>query len=31
MNKMLTKRLKLPHGKVQSQTVKIKEKKVKYW
>lgn len=31
LGKMMTKRLHLPHGKVSSQTIKIKQKKVKYW
>lgn len=31
LGKMMTKRVKLPHGKVSNQSIKIKEKKVKYY
>lgn len=31
LGKMMTKRMKLPHGKVASQTIKVKHKKCRYW
>lgn len=31
LGRMMAKRLKLPHGKVSSQSVTIKHKKCKYW
>jgi hypothetical protein len=31
LGKMMAKRLKLPHGKVASQTIKMKHKKVRYY
>lgn len=31
LGRMMSKRIKLPHGKVASQSIKIKDKKVKYW
>lgn len=31
LGKMMTKRLHLPHGKISQQSIKIKQKKVKYY
>lgn len=31
LGKMMSKRLRMPHPKVSSQSVSIKHKKVKYW
>lgn len=31
LGKMMAKRIRLPHGKTNSQSITIKHKKVKYW